>query len=693
MRIKSGLAFTLLSALVLAPASALATTAPAEDASATTAPTASCAPLGDLTVLATTDNHGTYTNYDYYSGQAFGGAGEQNKARGLELLSGYVATARSERGADGVVLLDNGDNNQGNPLESYYHAHRAAGTVDPGAAVLNRMGYDAANVGNHEFNYGLDDLAQYRGNLDMPLLGSNVIERASGKPYLTPYTILHKQVGGKDVKVGVIGVVTPGISIWDADKVKSLAFENPVLAVQKYVPEVRAAGADVVIVAAHTGLDPNGYTWTDGSDFQTDLATSIAQQTSGVDLVIAGHSHSTRDASNVFTNKDGEHVLVTQPGYHGRFLSDVRIPLAQTADGIDVVNTQDCAPAATPVYASDYVGAEDPGVLKAIQPWHNETLTWVDTVVAQATETMSGATSPWEDTAILDFVGTVETEAVTNGLKGTQYEGLPVLAQTSPFSRSAVFPQGNVTIANMAGLYTFDNTLLGVKLTGAQVKDYLEYAAQYYKQVPANSAFSGEDVTNAPTDYYQNGMPDYGLDLLTGVNYEVNISKPVGERIQNLTVNGTPVKDDDAFVLAINNYRQSGGVGYPHVTDAPIVFDQQQAIRDLLIQWAEKRGTIDPSKFAVTNWKLTTSDASPSSTAAPTQPSSSTPTGESVLDITTPSASATRVASAAGNTPGPSAGRLAWTGSNTVGLVSVAALLLGVGVGIARARRRSWLAG
>ena len=173
---------------------------------------------------------------------------------------------------------------------------------------------------------------------------------------------------------------------------------------------------------------------------------------------------------------------------------------------------------------------------------------------------------------------------------------------TAPFSRSAVFPQGPVTVRDIAGLYIYDNTLEAVELTGAQVEEYLEYSAEYFEQV-ADGTFDPETDVNA------GGTPDYNYDMFSGIEYDIDVSMPAGERVENLRMpDGTPVAADDRFVVAVNNYRRSGGGGFPHISTAPVVYNEQREIRQLLIDWASDRGTIDPAEFFVPNWQLTVAD-------------------------------------------------------------------------------------
>jgi 2',3'-cyclic-nucleotide 2'-phosphodiesterase/3'-nucleotidase len=222
---------------------------------------------------------------------------------------------------------------------------------------------------------------------------------------------------------------------------------------------------------------------------------------------------------------------------------------------------------------------------------------------------MSAATSRYEDTAAMDFVNLVQGQSVKAALVGTAHEGLPVLSISAPFNKAAAIPQGEVTVRDVAGLYIYDNTLFGVTLTGAQVKDYLEKSATYFQQVASAGPFPPERVTNAVTPTAPGGTPDYNYDILGGLDapltYDIDIAQAPGARITGLAYGGAPVADGDVFVVAINNYRQSGGGGFPHVKDAPVVDNRQLEIRQLLIDWVTEHGEIDPPTFFSDDWRLT----------------------------------------------------------------------------------------
>jgi 2',3'-cyclic-nucleotide 2'-phosphodiesterase/3'-nucleotidase len=217
-----------------------------------------------------------------------------------------------------------------------------------------------------------------------------------------------------------------------------------------------------------------------------------------------------------------------------------------------------------------------------------------------------------EDVPIIDFINYVQSLTVKAALTGAD-ASLPVISIAAPFNRAASFPQGDVTIRDVAGLYIFDNTLLGVKVTGAQVKDYLEFSANYFKPVMGTGPVPIASVTNAVTGTAPNGTPDYNYDIVAGLDahltYDIDLAQPAGSRIVGLAYAGAPIDPAQQFVMAVNNYRQSGGGNFPHVKTAPVVYNAQVEIRQLLIDWVVANKVIDPTVFASVDWRLVSGGA------------------------------------------------------------------------------------
>ena len=548
----------------------------------------------DLTLLATTDVHGRVMDWDYFKDAPY--SERSGDTTGLARVASVVKDVRAKKGKDHVVVVDNGDAIQGTPLSYYYAVQEPVtrtGTDHPVAQAFNTIGYDAQVVGNHEFNYGLDLLGAYAEDLDDPLLGANVIDAATGKPYLQPYTLVRRQVPGhKPVTVGVLGLTTPGSAIWDKNNVEGkVTFDDMVATAKTWVPKMRAAGAEVVVVLSHAGTG-GGSSYDSATIPAENPSDVIARTVPGIDVMVVGHTHLDRPSEVVVNEQTGKKALLTQPYRWGATVSEVDLQLVKERGRWSV---KDAAAAA--LRTKDY--REDPAVLAALADEHATTVSYVNQVIAQSTAELPAAESRYKDTAILDYIQQVQTETVDAALEGTDRAGLPVLSLAAPFSRTALFPQGDVTVRDMAGLYIFDNTLEAVEMTGAQVDDYLEFSAgKYFATVPAGGTFDPESGTNL------GGQPDYNYDTLAGLDYTIDLAAAPGHKVTLTHADGTPVRGDERFVVAVNNYRRSGGGGFPHVATAPVVYNQQLEIRQLLIDWAQQHKVIDPADFSDENWRL-----------------------------------------------------------------------------------------
>jgi len=545
-----------------------------------------------VTVLGTSDLHGYIENWDYFKDGEYDDAASNDV--GLAKISTLVDTVRADRGRASTLLIDAGDTIQGTSLTDYFANTEPitdTGEIHPMAAAMNAMDYDAAALGNHEFNYGLDLLRKFESQLDFPLLGANAVDVKSGKPAFTPYIIKTvKTKGNKPVKVGILGLTNPGVAIWDKNNVDGkLEFPGIVEQAQKYVPQMKARGADVVVVSAHSGTSG---TSSYGPELPLENAsTQLAETVPGIDAVLVGHAHQEIPERFVTNKVTGDQVLLTEPLNWGMRLSVMDFELTKVRGQWDVTSASSSLLNANTVEA-------DPKISKLVAEQHQRVIDYVNTPIGTATESMPAAESRYRDTAVMDFVSSVQAQAVDRALDGGPSADLPVLSLVAPFSRTAEIPAGPVTIRDLAGLYVFPNTLFGVEMTGAQVKDYLEYSAKYFIQTAPGAPVDPATLTNA------DGTPDYNYDMLSGIDYDIDISRPVGERIVNLSFNGAPVDPVQRFAVATNNYRQSGGGNFPHIAMAPVLVNQQTEIRQLLIDYVVAQGTVNPADFADNNWRL-----------------------------------------------------------------------------------------
>ncbi|WP_417554721.1 bifunctional metallophosphatase/5'-nucleotidase [Microbacterium sp.] len=544
-----------------------------------------------ITIMGTSDIHSHAVNWDYYKDAAFDDG--KGNAVGLARVSSVVKQIRADRGRDHTLLFDAGDTIQGTPLGFYYATVEPitkTGAIHPMAAQMNALEYDAVALGNHEFNYGLEFLDTWISQMNAPVLGANAVRAGTSVPAYTPYTIKTMKVkGAKPIRVGVLGMTNPGVVIWDKANVSGRLEVRDIIATAKYwVPIIRAQGVDVVVVSVHSG---DSGTSSYGDELPNENAAGLlAEQVPGIDAILFGHAH--KDIPQRFiTGPDGREVVLSEPMCWGQRLSVFDLELQQVKGQWQVVSRKS-------TNLNTNTVEDDPAMVALIQKQHDAVVAYVNKPVATSTEELSAAESCWKDTAILDYVNKVQVDTVTAAIAGTPEASLPVLSIAAPFNREATFPAGEVTIRDVAGLYIYDNTLMASVLTGAQIKDYLEYSAKYFQQVPASAPVDPASWTNAQS------TPDYNYDQFSGVTYDVDIAQPVGSRILNLSWDGAPVDPDAKFVVAINNYRQSGGGGFPHVTTAPVVYNAQVAIREAIVAYATAAGTIDPADFHVENWKL-----------------------------------------------------------------------------------------
>ena len=555
-----------------------------------------------LTVMGTTDLHGNVFNWDYFKNAEYDDSAHNDI--GLAKVSSLVNALRATRGDDNTLLIDAGDTIQGTPLAYYYAKINPISrkVIHPMAAAMNAMEYDAAALGNHEFNYGIPLLRTYERQLDFPLLGANALDARTKRPAFEPYTIkLVRPPKGRPFKVGILGLTNPGIAIWDKANVEGkMTFPGLVEQAQRYVPELRRR-VDVLIVAAHSGAVTSS-SYGDALPWPENAASLVAQQVPGIDAILVGHAHVEIAEQKVINTQTGKTVILTEPLRWGMRLSVIDVDLVLGRKGWTVTNV------ASQVLNANTV-AEDPAIADLVRADHQAVLTYVGSVIGSAKAPMSAKTARYEDTAAIDFINYVQSDAVTKALAGTSYASLPVLSIAAPFNREASIPQGDVTVRDVAGLYIFDNTLQAVVMTGAQVKEYLEFSANYFKAVTGVGPFPADSVTNAVTPLAPNGTPDYNYDIMGGfkapLTYTIDLAKPSGSRITDLSYAGAPIDPAASFVIAINNYRASGGGNFPSTAGNPAIYNAQVEIRQLIIDWVTANGSIDPAAFHTVDWSLT----------------------------------------------------------------------------------------
>ena len=539
---------------------ALACAAASLGAGATAAPQTPTASRVELVVASTTDVHGRLRGWDYFGDVA-------DPIRGLSRAATIVDSVRGANPGR-VVLVDAGDLLQGNPM-TYVAARVDTAGIHPVIAAMNVMAYDAAAVGNHEFNYGLPTLR--RALRDARFLFLAVNARFLGKE--RPLFSRSRMVQRAGVRIGIVGATTPGSMVWDRDNLRGRVRVGDILpAVRSEVAAVRRRGADVVVVVMHSGLDgPSSYDTATTGVPSENVAARVAQEVPGVDLVVFGHSH--REVADTTING----VLVVQPRNWATSVSLATITVERNGARWTPVSRRGVI-----VPAAGH--AEHPAVVAAVEAKHRATVAWVSQTLGTTPVAWRGDSARVMDTPLIDFI--LEVERKVTGAD---------LAATAAFDLNASLDSGAVTVAEVARLYPYDNTLRAIRITGKQLRDFLEYSARYYRTV---------GTPEAARSLVDGAVPGYNFDIVAGADYTIDLSKPLGTRVTRLQVRGRPVGDGDSFTMALNNYRQTGGGGFAMLHGAPVVYDRQEEIRDLLIAEVRRRKTLRPEDYHQPNWRL-----------------------------------------------------------------------------------------
>ena len=510
----------------------------------------------DLVVLSTTDVHGRIRAWDYYGDSA-------ETSRGLARAATIVDSIRAANPGN-VLLLDAGDLLQGNPF-AYVAMKQFADSANPIIAAMNAMGYDAAAIGNHEYNYGIPYLERAVAQARFPMLSANTF-KPDGSLKWKSWTIVER----RGVKIGIIGATTPGVMVWDADNVRGkLKLTDIVPAVKKAVDEVKAAGASVVMVTVHSGLnEPDSYDPVTTGVPSENVSERIAKEIPGIDLIVYGHSH--REQPDLHLGN----TLLVQPKNWATSVGVARLTVSRDRGAWRVTSSK-----GTTIQSRNH--AEQAAVTAASSSAHRASVAYANTVIGTSTVAWRGDSARLMDTPLIDFIGEVQRKAANADL-----------ASTAAFTLDASIPAGPITVARIAQLYPYDNTLRAVRISGQQLKDYLEFSSRFYKSVSNGRPEADPEI------------PGYNFDIITGADYTIDLARPMGSRITSLTYKGKAVQPTDSFTLALNNYRQTGGGGFAMLKGAPLVYDQQQEIRQLLIDEVRRKGTLRPEDYFSRNWTL-----------------------------------------------------------------------------------------
>jgi 2',3'-cyclic-nucleotide 2'-phosphodiesterase / 3'-nucleotidase / 5'-nucleotidase len=506
-----------------------------------------------LVLVATTDVHGHATDWDYLGDRPFSG--------GLARVATIVDSLRA-RYPGQVLVVDAGDMIQGDPFATYF-ARIAPREPNPVIEAMNLTGYDVATPGNHDFDWGVATLRKATAAAAFPYVSGNIFALAGDSLLYPGYVVLQRQ----GVRIGITGFTTPGVMVWDREQVQGRVRVERIPQAAARVMTSLGRSADLTVVLAHSGLDGAASYDTAGVGGEN-VAALLAALPMKPTLVVVGHSH--REIRDGVVN--GVHF--TQPKPYGGNVSVTHIDLVReqqrwrpTSIRSELVSTASVAPAAR--------------LTQRLGTAHAAVLAWVNTPLGEAAGPMPAVAARAEPTAILNFINSVQRKR-----SGAD------LSATPAFDVRAGFDSGTIRMADLLALYPFDNTLRAVRINGTQLKQYLEQSARYFQTDPLGRISINDSV------------PGYDYDVVAGARYEIDLRRPVGDRIRSLVVQNRPVRPSDTYILALNSHRQTGAGGYTMLRGAPVVYDKGENIRDLLIQEVRSRRSLDPGDYPQREWRI-----------------------------------------------------------------------------------------
>ena len=573
----------------------------------------------DLRILETTDLHSNMMDFDYYKDTA-------TEKFGLVRTASLINAARQE--ATNSVLVDNGDLIQGSPLGDYMAAKGLkAGEVHPVYKAMNTLDYAVGNLGNHEFNYGLDYLHRALAGAKFPYVNANIIDAKTHKPLFTPWIIKETPVKDKDgkshtLRIGYIGFVPPQIMTWDKANLSGKVTVNDITeTARKYVPEMRKSGADLVVLVAHSGLSADPY------QAMAENSVYYLSQVPGVDAILFGHAHAVFPGKDFASIKGADiengklnGVPSVMPGMWGDHLGVVDLTLNNDHGQWKVTQSK---AEARPIYdaaAKKALVQEDATLTAILKPSHDATREFVSKPIGKSADNMYSYLSLVQDDPTVQVVNNAQKAYVEHFIQGDpDLAKLPVLSAAAPFKAGgrkndpASFVEvekGQLTFRNAADLYLYPNTLVVMKVSGKEVKEWLECSAGQFNQIDTSS-------TKPQSLINWDGFRTYNFDVIDGVNYQIDVTQPArydgecqsvnpqAERIKNLTFNGKPIDPNATFLVATNNYRAYGGK-FAGTGDSHIAFASPDENRSVLAAWisaeSKRAGEIHPA--ADNNWRL-----------------------------------------------------------------------------------------
>lgn len=530
-----------------------------------------------LRILHTSDVHGKLTGYNYFSDRNDGQPG---------LVHAAVVIAKARADQPNNLLIDNGDLIQGDPFAEWAIEHNANAPHSI-ITALNSLNYDVANLGNHEFNYGLEQLATAYASANFPLISSNIklTENAPEalqsllKPWvMIPRLVLDNHGETQQINIAVIGVVPPQIMQWDANLlVDNVVVTDMVEAAKQAIAEARAAAADVIVIAAHTGLSGRR-----DEQRSTEQVVDQIAQLEHVDAIVFGHQHQVFPAASSYADiaaADRQRgtihgVPAASPGYAASHVGQIDLILQRHDSSWRVADFSVTA------LKSDVQHA-DQTLLEQLQPAHRATQLYVQQPVGVSQQRLSYDTARFAPSSGVQFVQRAQLWYAAERMTiPAAYQELSLLSAAAPFDAAddadesyTDIAAGPVSLGQIADLYRYPNSLELVKLDGQQLRDWLEASA---------AAFLPDGNQAQIWSWLNKAVPHYNFDTIMGLDYSIDPRQPLGQRIKNLSYQGQAIDSSKQFLILVNSYRASGGGNMPHLEAANIVLQSPDKLPDIL---------------------------------------------------------------------------------------------------------------
>ncbi|MCX8585921.1 MULTISPECIES: bifunctional 2',3'-cyclic-nucleotide 2'-phosphodiesterase/3'-nucleotidase [unclassified Gilliamella] len=573
----------------------------------------------DLRIIETTDLHGNMMNYDYFKDQYI-------DTFGLAKTANLIHQARKE--VKNSVLVDNGDLIQGSPMADYaLNKGLNKGETHPVYKALNTLDYVVGNIGNHEFNFGLDFLQKSLAGANFPYVNANVFDAKTNKPYFRQYIILDKPVVDREgkqhtIKIGYIGFVPPQIMQWDKLNLEGKVIVKDITETAKQlVPEMKKQGANIIVAIPHSGVSAEPY------KALAENSVYYLSQVEGINAIMFGHSH------GVFPSEDFKslpntdistgninHVPAVMPGQWGSHLGVVDLVIEGDKANWKVISGKSEARPIFDIKNKKALVESDKNITNALRDDHEGTREFVGKPIGKVSTDINSYLALVEDTSALQIISDAQIDYVKQFVQGDpDLDGLPILSAIAPFkaggrkndpSAYVDVKKGDLTFRNAADIYLYPNILSAVKITGKDVKEWLECSAGVYNQI---------DINSSQPQYLINWdkFRTYNFDTIDGVSYQIDITKPArydgncqlinpdSERIVNLTYQQKPIASNQAFLIATNNYRAYTGT-FPGTGGKNVKFNSPDDLRVILSAYitnhTKKQGEVNVK--VDNNWRI-----------------------------------------------------------------------------------------